>query len=133
MALDHGLGVDQAEADAFGLGRHERIEDTCHHAWIDADAIVIDLDDDFGAAGSGADGQRAAGWHRIDGVDEDVGEHLRKPFRIDYHLWQSIREGQRGLDPPVAQPGVELAHHGANDRVDVGGHTPQLARPGPAR
>ena len=102
MALDHGLGVDQAKADAFGLGRHERIEDPHHHPRIDADAIVVDLDDDFGAVGSGADGQRAAGWHRIDGVDEHVGQHLRKAFRIDHHLRQPIREGQRGLHLPVA-------------------------------
>src|ERR1051326_8063753 len=45
VALDDGLRVHEAEADAFALARHERIEDLVNQSRIDAGPIVAYLDE----------------------------------------------------------------------------------------
>ena len=78
VPLHDRVGDRQAEARAFlALGGEEGIEDAPAHVLGHADAGVGDREDDVAVIlRAGADAQRPAPRHRVDGVQDQVGEDL---------------------------------------------------------
>src|SRR5579872_4306311 len=90
VLLEDAAGNGKAQAGAFGLGGEERIEQPVNIFRWDADAVVLDSHTqqgliflmlqagDFGVGRDhgGGDVQPAAGFHGIQGIEEEVDESL---------------------------------------------------------
>src|SRR5258706_10956348 len=85
MALDHGLCVHEAEADAVPFRRDEWVKDAIPDRRVDADAIVAYVEDDSRPARARTCdySQRPSCRHGIGGIPEHIDEHLTEPIRVE--------------------------------------------------
>ena len=87
MTLDEAEAHGQPEpgsagADSTPRGK-ERNEGSCGDHLVHPHPIVRDRHDCIGSADRGLDPQRAAIWHRLHGIRQDVQDHLLNRLRIE--------------------------------------------------
>ena len=101
-----GEAEPEARALAGRLGREEGVEDPAEVLGRDPGAVILYLDRDRRAVAPGADGQHTLpvrGPHRVDGVAEEVQQHLLELVGVGPDPRRRI---ERGDDPDVIE--VEL-------------------------
>ena len=133
--FDDARGDGQAQAGAFLFGGEEGVEHPLPHLGHDALAGVAHLEDDHrvgaprGARGARADaqGDRAAGFHALDPVLNQVDEHLLDLVRV--HPQPDIGHGlEVEPDGGLLQLGSKQRAHAGEQAVGRDGEEPRFGR-----
>src|SRR5690606_18167587 len=91
-----------ARALERAVGLHEQLEDLARLRLVEADAAVADTDVDL-VADAGLEHDPAARVRVLRGVVQQVGEHLRQPYRVRLQRHRRLRDVQRELVPALFQ------------------------------
>src|SRR5512141_596326 len=87
VLLDDGVDDGKSESGPLRLRGEERVEDVVHHVVGDPAAGVAHLehhaDPLLGASWAGGDREGTASPHRLDGVGEEIPQHLPQLVRIN--------------------------------------------------
>ena len=76
MAFNNALRYGQPEPGAALFGRKKRVKELCPNPWRDAFTLVSNGDLKAAATDSDVNGQCPAVWHGLNGIEQEVQEHL---------------------------------------------------------